>query len=489
MASRKSFLRAAAVLKPNIGCASQTLEPHLKGARIVPLLQVSKKSKCSYQCSRYSSSNAGGSGGGKPKKIDDEMSILVDTYAKFSPSPLSVQNFIDFGSRASTEKSSYLFLRKEIPVRLANIIKEISYLPKRLLKMPSIDLVRSWYLLSLRECLEFSTIDDPSPKTVKKFTETVTRIRNRHNTVVKTVAEGILEFKAACGDIDTTSDASIQYFLDRFYMMRISIRMLLLQHIFISEQEEGSGFVNMDSQHPRFVGLIDPECVVSHVIEDAYENARSLCEEYYLVAPDLIMNEEEIGRTEKSESSATNSPKVKIAYIPSHLHHMAFELFKNAMRATVEYHGKDSEKFPPIVVTISHGPSELSIKISDRGGGFAHGETNTLFKYLFTTAKLPMHTSMHTDSTPLAGYGYGLPLSRIYARYFNGDLVLCPQEGLGTDALIYLNAFSSESFEHLPVFNAATERQYKRPLTNADWTLPPRKGNNSQQNSKTKYNK
>ena len=42
---------------------------------------------------------------------------------------------------------------------------------------------------------------------------------------------------------------------------------------------------------------------------------------------------------------------------------MAFELFKNAMRATVEYHGKDSEKFPPIVVTISHGPSELSIKV------------------------------------------------------------------------------------------------------------------------------
>ena len=28
------------------------------------------------------------------------------------------------------------------------------------------------------------------------------------------------------------------------------------------------------------------------------------------MAPDLIMNEEEIGRTEKSESSATNSPKV-----------------------------------------------------------------------------------------------------------------------------------------------------------------------------------
>ena len=33
-----------------------------------------------------------------PRSIDDkEMALLVDKYAKYSPSPLSVQNFIDFG--------------------------------------------------------------------------------------------------------------------------------------------------------------------------------------------------------------------------------------------------------------------------------------------------------------------------------------------------------------------------------------------------------
>jgi pyruvate dehydrogenase kinase 2/3/4 len=43
---------------------------------------------------------------------------------------------------------------------------------------------------------------------------------------------------------------------------------------------------------------------------------------------------------------------------------------------------------------------------------------------------------------PMAGFGYGLPLSRLYARFFGGDMRLISMEGYGTGMWRYFKVLS-----------------------------------------------
>ena len=71
------------------------------------------------------------------KLLDLKSLKTLDSYAQFNPSPLTIQQFIEFGKTA-TEDESYIFLKKELPVRMSNIMKEINLLPGNLLQMPSV---------------------------------------------------------------------------------------------------------------------------------------------------------------------------------------------------------------------------------------------------------------------------------------------------------------------------------------------------------------
>uniref|UniRef100_A0A8D3D4B7 Protein-serine/threonine kinase n=1 Tax=Scophthalmus maximus TaxID=52904 RepID=A0A8D3D4B7_SCOMX len=366
------------------------------------------------------------------------MPKQVDHFSKFSPSPLSMKQFLDFGSTNACERTSFVFLRQELPVRLSNIMKEINLLPDRLLATPSIQLIQTWYIQSLMEILEFLDKNPEDHRDLETFVEVLEAIRNRHNEVVPTMAQGIIEYKDSFGQQDAVTDHNIQYFLDRFYTSRISIRMLINQHTLVFNG-------NTNPAHHNTIGCIDSACDVTEVVRDAYETAKLLCEQFYQLEP------------------------IQISYVPSHLYHMLFELFKNAMRATIENH-EASRTLPPIKVMVALGGEDLSIKMSDRGGGVPFRKTERLFSYMYSTAPRPSIGDKHR--APLAGFGYGLPISRLYARYFQGDLQLYSMEGHGTETVIHLKAWSTDSVERLPVFNKTALRNYKLSLEADDWCSP-----------------
>lgn len=113
----------------------------------------------------------------------------------------------------------------------------------------------------------------------------------------------------------------------------------------------------------------------------------------------------------------------------------------------MDWHGVDSD-YPPVKVIIADGKEneDVVIKVSDEGGGIPRSNMPRIWSYLFTTADPAIQDGMvdfndqgdHSIDSPLAGLGYGLPISRSYARYFGGDMSVISMEGYGTDAFVHL---------------------------------------------------
>lgn len=73
--------------------------------------------------------------------------------------------------------------------------------------------------------------------------------------------------------------------------------------------------------------------VSMQVAQDAINDARSICMREYGLAPDV---------------SIYGDPTFTFAYVPSHLHHMIFELVKNSLRAVQDRFEDADDEPPPI---------------------------------------------------------------------------------------------------------------------------------------------
>ncbi|KAJ3249452.1 hypothetical protein HDU77_007763 [Chytriomyces hyalinus] len=247
--------------------------------------------------------------------------------------------------------------------------------------------------------------------------------------------------------VENLLPTDLQSFLDRFYMSRIGIRMLIGQHVALAKASSAGS-----KSSPDYVGIICTKTSIRDIVTQAAEHAQGILQDTMGVfsPPEIKLFISHSGVLGAKVDHAVDD--VHFMYVPSHLHHCLFELFKNSLRAVVETHGLDMDgEYPPIKVIVAEGNEDITIKISDEGGGIPRSGMPLIWTYLYTTAqRQDLEDAMSSEyRAPMAGFGYGLPLSRLYLQFFGGDLKVISMEGFGTDAYLHLNRLS-DSTEPLP---------------------------------------
>ena len=151
-----------------------------------------------------------------------------------------------------------------------------------------------------------------SEEDVENFTEVLNMIRRRHLDTVPRMAQAVGRLGAvnAADGVNKT----IQYFLDRLYTNRISIHMLISHYNALLGQKKN--LVGM-------VGTIDPKCDVLDVCRNAYDAAAGICDVEYFEHPHL-----KVTALDTSDTNASTRVNVTSTLVPSHLHHILFEIFK-----------------------------------------------------------------------------------------------------------------------------------------------------------------
>ncbi|KAG0285188.1 hypothetical protein BGZ96_010517 [Linnemannia gamsii] len=427
---------------------------------------------------------------------------LVSKLCRTKATRLSLKQMYSLGRHVLESKSQSalvipaVFLYQELPIRLSHALKLLNstLLPVNMTDMPTFQQVARSYVEDISLVTQ---MPKPStPKLEEEFTALLRNLEQRHKVKMLSISQGFRELVASvqqsqctkvlsssCGSstkdghngrcIDPETDKAIQSFFNRFYTINLGTRLLIGEHLAL---------------HDRGLNLVqrvNPLAISKQAIHDA----QRVCVAHY-------------GQSAPSVLILTPNPDISATYVDEFLHRNIYELLKNSMRATCDAHirsgapvtiglspyssvGAGGEinstarsAMPPVTITLVDGGEDVTIKIMDQGGGLAMSEMDNIWSYVNSVKSRPppsaqdiasSNISAAADSlasmggvaseakdyldSPLHGSGHGLPLARLIARYFGGDLSLVSMEGYGTDS--YLSLYRND--DHLENFPEVDE--------------------------------
>jgi [3-methyl-2-oxobutanoate dehydrogenase (acetyl-transferring)] kinase len=361
--------------------------------------------------------------------------------------------------------NSSSYLRKELPIRLAHLIKEFRNLPFIVACSPQILEIHERYIKAFRNFEVFqSEIKDFDGE--EKFTELVRDTMSMNKDILAMLAEGFRDSRRYIKHED-----EISKYLNRILIARLATRLLCEHHIELHKQAKkfeqqqqqshdsnealandpsssSSGSSNdklssLNRTGSDWVGIINKNFSPKKVIENSTKLVTSLCMNKYGTAPKVKIDGH-IGAT--------------FPYISLPLEYILPEVLKNAFRATVEHSRLvNNPVIPDVSVTIAINEKDFVIRIRDRGGGIPHDFVSRIFDYHFSTSKensQELNENEDNDGfnvicntnhglSVMHGYGFGLPTSKAYAEYLGGSITFQTLQGIGTDFYLRFALFEN----------------------------------------------
>ncbi|TFK42821.1 hypothetical protein BDQ12DRAFT_696253 [Crucibulum laeve] len=401
-----------------------------------------------------------------PEPTSEETTALLSKYASSPPRPLNLSQLLSYGRPVTSDSvlSSVSYVLSEIPRRLATRVRSLEALPFIVGTNPYVSKTLNAYRESFLWLATYPAVTNLDQNA--KFAEQLSDLVQRHANDIPTMAKGFQECSRYM------SPVQISNFLDGAIRSRISVRLIAEQHIVVSQT------LNNPDTDPTHVGVVDMQCSPKAMINMCGSFVSELCEATLGASPNIVID---------------GHPTATFAYVPVHLEYILTEILKNSFRATVEHHLKhqrSSRSLPPVIITVSppplqgtgSGPIYFSIRVRDQGGGVSPTNMARIFSYAFTTAGRGANDNpddggggpyaaqhiggsaaisggnsdtslfgeitgkgLQTGMGTIAGLGYGLPMSKLYAksvifrdRYFGGSLDLLSLEGWGSDVFLKL---------------------------------------------------
>lgn len=230
--------------------------------------------------------------------------------------------------------------------------------------------------------------------------------------------------------------AEIDQFADDFFLTRIAADLAMAQFLALQR-----GKSMLEKVNP------------AEVVRVAAAHVGQLCDQQFKAHPEVEIRD--IGKQDST-----------LMVPPQYLYYVLIEILKNSMRATMD---QKHDPPRPLEVIICADEDRVVLAVRDRGGGIKLSALPKVWSYLYTTAL----KTKDDKPTPLAGFGVGLPLSRLYAKYLGAKIELQSLPGFGTDVFITLQRVPFATAEVTPSDIGSMERYYDDHFSAADGSERP----------------